>query len=94
VEFETRLFRIEATYDNKDALLKPGMIAKVKVPIEEIKDAIFIPAYTIKYLHKKATVFLYEGKSSKPIKVKLGAEINDRVEIVEGLKLGDMVEIK
>ena len=62
VESETRLFRVEATYDNKNGLLKAGMIAKIIVPIAKIEDAIFIPSYIIKHFKKGNYVTLYENK--------------------------------
>ena len=91
VEPETRLFRVEATYDNEKGLLKPGMIAKVVVPITKIENAIFIPTHTVKYFPKGNFVTLLNGKSTSTIKVKLGAELNEWVEVVEGLKIGDKV---
>jgi len=94
VEPETRLFRVEATYDNKKELLKPGMIARIVVPITKIENAIFIPAYTVKFLPKGTYVSLYGGKSNSTIKVKLGKEFNDWVEVIDGLKPGDKVLLK
>ncbi len=91
VEPETRLFRVEATYNNENELLKPGMIARITVPISKIENTIFIPAYTIKFLPKGTYVSLCGGKSNSIIKVKLGKEFNDWVEVVEGLKPGDKV---
>ncbi len=62
VEPETRLFRVEATYENKKELLKPGMIAKVVVPITKIENAIFIPSYLIKHFKKGNFVTLFKDK--------------------------------
>ncbi len=91
VEPETLLFRIEATYDNAVMTLKPGMVARVRVPIEEFRNIVVIPSYTVKYFKHGEFVSLYAGGSNRTVKVRLGKEYDDWVQVLDGVNPGDKV---
>src|SRR5690625_7256925 len=44
---DTGLYPIEGIVDNKDKKLLPGMVAKVTIPQNKVKDAIVVPTEAI-----------------------------------------------
>jgi RND family efflux transporter MFP subunit len=89
VDSNSRLYRVEAVYDNSQELLKPGLLARTHVPVKNYKDAIFIPAYTVKLFSDGPYVSLYTPASNYFVAVTLGDEFNDMVQVTSGIKPGD-----
>jgi membrane fusion protein (multidrug efflux system) len=76
---------------NPDGKLKPGMFARVRLTLAERKDALIVPEEAIVPQGGKSTVWkVVEGKALRT-EVKTGMRRDAKVEIVEGLKLGDIV---
>jgi RND family efflux transporter MFP subunit len=91
VDGHSRLYRVEAEYDNTRGLLKPGMVARTHVPVKEYNDQLFVPAYTIKLFSDGMYVSLYSPGSNHTAAVTTGDEFNDMVQITSGLKPGDKI---
>lgn len=76
---------------NPDGKLKPGMFARVRLTLAERKDALVIPEEAIVPQGAKSTVWkIVDGKAVRA-EVRTGMRRDAKVEIVEGLKLGDVV---
>jgi membrane fusion protein (multidrug efflux system) len=76
---------------NADGKLKPGMFARVRLILAERKDALVIPEEAIVPQGAKSTVWkVVDGKAVRA-EVKTGVRRDAKVEIVEGLKLGELV---
>ena len=91
IDFNTRNINIQATMDNKDKKLSPGMFVNVKVKLPEKKEVFAIPISSILFAPYGNSVYLIEASEEnlKPVKsqiVKLGEERGDFVEIQSGLK--------
>ena len=91
VDANSRLYRVEAVYDNSQELLKPGLLARTHVPVKEYKNIIFIPAYTVKLFSDGMYVSLYTPASNYFVAVTLGDEFNDMVQVTSGVKPGDKI---
>jgi len=94
VESETRLYRVEATYNNSNGLLKPGMVARVRIPVKEYINSVFIPSFALKLFGGGDYVSLYTPSSNYLIRVYTGDEFNDMVQIETGLEPGDKVLLR
>ena len=90
-------FEVEILLDSVDSGLKSGMSAKCEMPVADRKNVVFLPA---EYVEKKGTdYFVYfpitnpKDPKAKPEskKVKVGLVTSSRIEILEGLKVGDKV---
>jgi RND family efflux transporter MFP subunit len=67
----TGLFNVEIELDNKDGLLKPGMIAKASISLREDQQVIAVPADAVRRKGNKLTAFFVaEGL---PVGLDLGA---------------------
>lgn len=91
VNQQSRTLKLEAIVDNSTGTLKPGLFARVSILTGKIDKALVAPPgalFTVAGLEK---LFVIEsGKVSERI-VRTGARGSDYVEIVEGVKEGDVI---
>ena len=96
-----RTFRIEVPVENIDNKIKQNLDAKIKINIYSKKDAVVIPLRIVKE-DASGKKFVYvmnkDIKEGVYITVKtfisLGNKNNTDVEIIEGLKIGDMLVLE
>jgi membrane fusion protein (multidrug efflux system) len=97
----TRNVSLQATLENPDHALHPGMFAKVEVALTETKKTIVIPGSAVSYAPYGDSVFLIEkqkdpktGKESQMLRqqfVRIGEARGDFVAVAQGLKAGQTV---
>jgi len=97
---DTRNIRVQATLENPDHILKPGMFATTTVVLPDKPAVVTIPETAVDYTLYGDSVFLItekkedDGKTSLTAVrtfVRTGNRINGRAEILSGLKAGDRV---
>jgi membrane fusion protein (multidrug efflux system) len=101
VDIATRNVTLQATLENRDQALKPGMFAKVDVVLPETKPVLAIPATAIAYAPYGDSVFVIEkkkdpksGKESQVIRqqfIRTGDTRGDFVTVTQGLKAGETI---
>ena len=101
VDSSTRNITLQATLDNPDHVLRPGMFAKAEVTLPEKHKALIVPGSAISYAPFGDSVFVIEkkkdektGKESQVIRqqfVRVGEARGDLVAITQGLKAGETV---
>lgn len=87
----TRTAPIEIEIPNGDYRLKPGMYARVGVVIEQHKDAIIVPTNAVVDVNGSRGVYVNANGVAQFHPVKTGIEGNERIEILDGVSVGDMV---
>ena len=97
----TRNVPLQATFENPDDALHPGMFAKVEVMLPETKKTIVIPGSAVSYAPYGDSVFVIEkqkdpktGKESLVLRqqfVRVGETRGDFVSVTQGLKAGQEV---
>jgi membrane fusion protein (multidrug efflux system) len=97
----TRNVSVQATLENPDHALRPGMFAKTEVELPEKRPALVIPGSAVSYAPFGDSVFVIEkkkdektGKESEVIRqqfVRVGEARGDFVSITNGLKAGETV---
>jgi RND family efflux transporter MFP subunit len=85
----TRTFRVVATVDNEDLLLRPGMFVKADIVTESLEDVVLIPRQYVLMRRNQEVVFVEEGARAQMRQIITGLEDQDRVEIIEGLEEGE-----
>lgn len=91
---QTRTYRGKIEVDNRDRVLRPGMIVRVEALRRELKDAIAIPLYAVVDLDGRKVVFVEkEGKAQLRV-LKLDRVIGDQAVILGGLSLNDRLIVK
>jgi membrane fusion protein, multidrug efflux system len=97
---DTRNIRVQATLDNPDHILKPGMFATTTVVLPDNPAVVTVPETAVDYTLYGDSVFLItekkgdDGKTSLTAVrtfVRTGNRIHGRAEILSGLKPGDRV---
>ncbi len=90
-DMATRTIKVRAIVPNPNRELLAGAFAEVKIPFESSPEALLIPTQAvIPTTRDKKVVILRNGKAEMTT-VKLGTRLEDKVEILEGLKSGDTV---
>ena len=101
VDTVTRNVSVQATLENADHVLRPGMFAKAEVVLPEKSSALVIPGSAVSYAPYGDSVFVIEkkkdektGKETQVIRqqfVRIGEARGDFVSVTEGLKAGETV---
>ena len=100
VDPATRNVQIQATFDNADGRLRPGMFVEAQVVMDASQVVVTLPASAVSYAPYGDSVFIVEdvkgqdGKTFRGVRqqfVKLGGTRGDQVAVVSGLKPGEEV---
>jgi membrane fusion protein (multidrug efflux system) len=84
---------IEATFPNTDKYLRPGMFVRIRVFMEERKNAVIVPQRVVNEIQGIFQIFVFEGGKLTPKIVKVGPKFKDLWIIEEGIKPGDKVAV-
>lgn len=92
VDPQTGTLRVRVAFPNPDKQLKPGLNGNIRVKNSTGQPQLLIPYQAVTEQMSEYFVFVV-GDSSKVAqkKVTLGARINDKVIVKDGIKEGDMV---
>jgi membrane fusion protein (multidrug efflux system) len=91
VDSSGRSASLRGRIDNPEGKLKPGMFARVKLILAERENALVVPEEAIVPQGAKVTVWkIVDGKAMRT-EIKTGLRRAAKVEIVQGLELGDTV---
>ena len=101
VDEATRNFLVQATLENPEGFLRPGMYVGIEVVLPGTKPVLAVPATSISYAPYGDSVFVVkemaDEKSGKKFTgvdqhfVKLGEARGDQVEILSGIQAGDEI---
>jgi RND family efflux transporter MFP subunit len=91
VNTATRAFPFEALVPNKDARLKPGTFARVHIESDKVDSVLTLPHATMQYRYGVNRVFVVEGDKLVVRELKVGDRLGDRIEIISGVKAGELV---
>jgi len=100
ISTDTRNIRVQATIDNPDQILKPGMFATTTVVLPDKPAVITVPETAVDYTLYGDSVYLItenkadDGKTNLTAVrtfVRTGDRVNGQAVIVSGLKAGDRV---
>src|SRR5438094_4648034 len=101
VDSSTRNISLQATLENPDHALRPGMFAKTEVTLPEKHKALVVPGSAISYAPFGDSVYVIEkkkdektGKESQVIRqqfVRVGEARGDLVAITQGLKASETI---
>src|ERR1700744_1942670 len=100
ISADTSNIRVQATIENPDHILKPGMFATTTVVLPDKTPVVTVPETAVDYTLYGDSVFLVTEKKGDNGKtgltavrpfVRTGERVDGRAEILEGLKPGDRV---
>lgn len=100
VDEATRNVSVQAEFDNREGLLRPGMFVETRVDLAEGGTVVPLPASAIQYAPYGDSVFVVEsmegpdGESYRGVRqqfVRLGSSRGDQVAVLEGVAPGEEV---
>ncbi|MCS7253291.1 MAG: efflux RND transporter periplasmic adaptor subunit [Armatimonadota bacterium] len=89
----TRKFVVRVKLMRLHQFIIPGSFARGRMMVEEIRGAIVIPSACILRDREKSYVFVVEQGVAKRREVKLGIEVGEKIQVVDGLNVGELIVI-
>ncbi len=86
---ETRAARGRIVLKNPSGILKPGLLVRVKIALDESEKGLFVPASALQRLRGHTVIFVKTKQGFVPREVKIGRRWGKWVEILEGLQPGE-----
>ena len=93
VNTQTRTFAFEASAPNAETLLKPGTFARAHLETALVEQVLTIPYGAMQYRYGVYRAFAISGDHLSVHELKTGDRVGDRMEILDGVKLGDVVAL-
>ncbi len=93
VTTQTRTFAFEASAPNDDAVLKPGTFARVRLETALVEQVLSVPYAAMQYRYGVYRVFVVNGDKLTAHELKTGDRVGDRMEILDGVRLGELVAL-
>jgi HlyD family secretion protein len=93
VNTATRAFPFEALVPNHDAALKPGTFARVHIETDKQDEVMTLPYSALQYRYGVNRVFVVAGDKLVVRELKVGDRVNDRIEVLSGVKPGEQVAL-
>ena len=88
----TGTLQFEASFPNKERMLRPGQFAKVRIIIDERKDAVVVPSRSIFEIQGQKTVYVVDTNNKVVMRVvTTGPEYNNKTVIESGVNSGETV---
>jgi RND family efflux transporter MFP subunit len=90
----SRAFSVKIEVENPEMLIRPGMIAEVKIVTGQDNEMMVIPVEAVLHdFNDQSFVYVVDESTNKAFKrtVSLGQAINDKIEVISGLKESDSV---
>ena len=91
IDVKGRSILIRATVPNSEGRLRPGLFARVELALKRFDDAITVPEEAIVPQGDKQLVYRISEGKAEIVPVKLGIRRATMVQVLEGLKPGDVV---
>ncbi|GIW22037.1 MAG: RND transporter [Candidatus Sericytochromatia bacterium] len=85
----SKTFDVKIIIDNKNNLLKPGMLARFLMLRKKYNDAILIPSSAVIQTENSLIVYVEKNEKVTERKVKLGNYFGNKVLVLEGLSEGE-----
>jgi len=98
LDVATRSVRVQATFENAEELLRPGMFARVELLMPGSQDVLVIPTTAVLSAPYGSLVYVIKDSTNAPNElvvqqqfIRIGAKKGDFVSVESGLKPGDRV---
>ena len=91
----TGTLMFEASFPNKDKLLRPGQFAKVRTVVAEVKNALVIPTRSMIELQGQFTVYVVDENNKAQLRIiKTATSVGQYTVVQSGLSEGDRVIVE
>ena len=91
IDISTRTFLVKSRVANDQALLNPGMFAKVTIVTETHKNALVVPWESVIQMENETYLYVINTNIARKVSVKLGQVSGGKAEVFGNLKAGQPV---
>lgn len=92
IEASTGAILIQASFQNPNRILRPGLYAKVKLQLSLAEDAIIIPQRCVNETQGTFSVMvLTDSNTVQSRQINMGEKVNDSWEVTSGLEKGEQI---
>jgi membrane fusion protein (multidrug efflux system) len=91
IDSDTRTLQVRARSSNSDGKLLPGAFADLELTLQTIEDAIMVPTISLVPELQGQKVFLLKNGVVEPRSVETGLRNEAKVQITDGVEVGDTV---
>ncbi len=88
-----RAIQVEGAFPNASRELKAGFFGKAAILLRVDPDGVSVPKQAVVTFAGVEKAYVIDNGTARERRVKLGQDLGDRVEIVEGIKAGDRVAV-
>jgi RND family efflux transporter MFP subunit len=94
IDEANRTLPVEAAVANPNGALRPGMFAAAEIVVDRAEQAVVVPADALVTFAGVQKVLVVKDGKARELRVRIGRRNNDQIEIIEGIKAGDVVIVK
>lgn len=92
IDASTGAIMLQATFPNPDRLLRPGQFARVRIKVQDVKDALLVPQKCVTELQGQYSLLVVNTDNKIEAKqVEIGEKLTDFWIIKKGIKAGDKI---
>ncbi|MBR9776207.1 MAG: efflux RND transporter periplasmic adaptor subunit [Cytophagales bacterium] len=91
IDAATRTLKIRAQSPNREKKFLPGMFVRVRLVLDEVSDAILVPSESVIPELEGYKVFVAKDGVIESRRVEIGQRSDTRVQLLEGVKPGELV---
>ncbi|WP_413112570.1 efflux RND transporter periplasmic adaptor subunit [Thaumasiovibrio sp. DFM-14] len=89
---KTRTLRVRLKFANPEGVLKPNMFANIALTPQSMTEVLTIPRSAVIRSNDMTRVVLAEGNGKyRSARINVGREAGDKIEVLQGLELGDRI---
>ncbi len=91
---ESRTFPVKINLDNKDGIIKSGMVARVSFPIGDPSTVMLVPKDAIVSQNNANFIYIVSEGAAQPLPVSTGMAYEDKIQVTGPVKTGQSVIVK
>jgi len=93
IDASSRSLKVRAICENPLNKLVPGAYVELTLGLEKTKDALLIPTLALVPLLNSENVYIIKNGAAKLQQISTGARTENRIQVTEGLKIGDTLAV-
>ncbi|WP_439596795.1 efflux RND transporter periplasmic adaptor subunit [Falsiroseomonas sp.] len=90
-DLDERTLHVRGEVPNPGLVLPSGVFGRVRLVIEQVPDAVLLPPGAVQYTLTGASVFRVREGRAERVAVRIGLQMGDRVQVLDGIAEGDTV---
>ncbi len=91
---ETRTFPVKIKLDNKDGIIKSGMVARVSFPIGNPSTVKLVPKDAVVTRNNANFIYIVNEGAAQPLPVTTGMAFEDKIQVIGPVEIGQLVVVK